>query len=252
MPEVLWHEPDHGALGRPFYVMARVDGRVPPDGHAFDGWVKQLASDDQSAAVRWRARRDLASIHAVDVGRASLGRLERPEHGTSPLDQELGYWRAYLGWAADGDTLSGLEDPFDWCRAPAVERADRGLVWGDARLGNLVVGDDLRPIAVLDWEMAVLGPPELDLGWYLFLERTALQYTDQLPGFPDRAGTIAAYEQRLGRPVRDLDWYEAWGGFRSRVHPGPPRRDHGRPRAQPGHQGVPRAFGVTKPHVGAD
>ena len=63
--------------------------------------------------------------------------------------------------------------------------------------------------------MAVLGPPELDLGWYLFLERTALQYAGQLPGFPDRDGTIAAYEQRLGRPVRDIDWYEAWGGFRA-------------------------------------
>lgn len=214
VPDVLWHEPDDGPLGRPFYVMARVDGRIPPDGHAFDGWVKELAPRDQRRLLD-SALDVLANIHAVDVDRAGLGLLDRPEHGAAPLDQELGYWRAYLDWAADGAALPRLEDAFDWCRAHRPSDAERALAWGDARLGNLVVGDDLQPIAVLDWEMAVLGPPELDLGWYLFLERTALQYADQLPGFPDRAGTIAAYEHRLGRPVRDIDWYEAWGGFRA-------------------------------------
>ena len=214
VPEVLWHEPDDGPLGRPFYVMARVDGRIPPDGHAFDGWVQELAPGDQRRLLDG-ALDALACIHAVDTDRVGLAVLDRPEHGSEPLDQELGYWRAYLDWAADGYGLPLLDDAFEWCRARRPSVVGRGLAWGDARLGNLVVGDDLRPIAVLDWEMAVLGPPELDLGWYLFLERTALQYTEQLPGFPDRAGTIAAYEQRLGRPVRDIDWYEAWGGFRA-------------------------------------
>jgi aminoglycoside phosphotransferase (APT) family kinase protein len=88
-------------------------------------------------------------------------------------------------------------------------------VWGDARLGNLVVDDALRPVAVLDWEMAVLGPPELDLGWYLFLERTARQFAAQLPGFPEPGDLVTRYADRLGRPLRHLAWFEAWSGFRT-------------------------------------
>ena len=42
VPDVLWHEPDPEPLGRPFYVMTRVRGRIPPDGHHFDGWVRDL------------------------------------------------------------------------------------------------------------------------------------------------------------------------------------------------------------------
>jgi aminoglycoside phosphotransferase (APT) family kinase protein len=218
VPEVLWWEPDPGPLGRPFVVMAHVDGRIPPDGHHFGGWVAELEPEGQSRLLDG-ALDVLGRIHGVDPDTPSLGVLDRPEHGATPIEQELRYWRDYLDWASDGDHLARLEDAYSWCiehRPPdAGGNADRTLVWGDARLGNLVVGADLAPVAVLDWEMAVLGPPELDLGWFLFLDRTALQYTSPLPGFPDRAGIVKRYERGLGRPVRDLDWYEAWGGFRA-------------------------------------
>ena len=60
------------------------------------------------------------------------------------------------------------------------------LSWGDARIGN-VLYRDFEPVAVLDWEMAALGPPELDVGWlvtlHAFFEEVAHQYG--LPGLPD-------------------------------------------------------------------
>jgi aminoglycoside phosphotransferase (APT) family kinase protein len=217
VPEVLWWEPDAAVLGRPFYVMVRVDGRIPPDGHHFGGWVAELEPGEQAQLLDG-ALATMARINRVDPGGhgvVGLDVLDRPEHGAHPIDQELGYWRAYLDWASDGDRLARLEDAYEWCVAHRPSHADRTVAWGDARLGNLVVGDDLAPVAVLDWEMAVLGPPELDLGWFLFLDRTALQFTAQLPGFPDRAGIVERYERHLGRAVRDLDWYEAWGGFRA-------------------------------------
>ena len=217
VPEVLWDEPDPEPLGRPFYVMARVDGRIPPDnpGTHFDGWVKDLPAPQQSHLLDTTIGM-LARIHRVDWQAAGLALLDRPEHGPDPIAQELGAWRAYLDWASAGERLDVLEDAYDWCVAnrPTGE-VDRALVWGDARFGNIIYDEALAPRAVIDWEMAVLGPPELDLGWYLFLERTALQFVEQLPGFADRAGVVGRYEEHLGRPVRDLDWYEAWGGMRA-------------------------------------
>ena len=216
VPDVLWHEPDPEPLGRPFYVMARVDGRIPPDGHLFGGWLAELAPGDQ-ARVLDEALRVTARINRIDGSTPGLEVLDRVEHGASPIDQELGSWRAYLDWATDGAGDPELDELLVWFHEhrPPRDVEARTLVWGDARLGNLVYDDELSVAAVLDWEMAVLGPPELDLGWYLFLERTALQFGEQLPGFTDCTGTIGCYERHLGRAVRDIDWFEAWGGFRT-------------------------------------
>lgn len=217
VPRVLWWEPDATLLGRPFYVMERVEGRIPPDGYLFGGWVKELAPRAQARLLDG-ALEVLARIHRVDVDAvAAFHVLERREHGVTPLDQELGWWRAYLEWAAGGDRLPRLEDALATLAAtrPPDRDVARGLAWGDARLGNLVVDARLRPIAVLDWEMAVLGPPELDVGWYLFLDRTAQQYAPQLAGFPDHEGIVDAYARHLGRPLRHVAWFEAWGGFRT-------------------------------------
>jgi len=216
VPRVLWWEPDAEPLGRPFFVMERVRGRIPPDGHLFGGWVMDLTTTDQRQLVAG-AIDVLARIHRIDLAAVDLEILDRGEHGPGPLDQELGYWRAYLDWASDGDRLARLDDAYGALvdTRPADDRVARRLAWGDARLGNLVVDNRLEPVAVLDWEMAVLGPPELDLGWYLFLERTARQFAPLLPGFPDRDALVSEYERAAGRPVRDLAWYEAWSGFRT-------------------------------------
>jgi aminoglycoside phosphotransferase (APT) family kinase protein len=218
VPRVLWFEPDPEPLGSAFFVMDHVDGRIPPDAHLFGGWVKDLSPADQTRLLEG-ALDVLARIHRVDltVDPGAFALLDRPEHGSAPLDQELGWWHAYLDWAARGDRLASLEDAYAqlvWSRPPDGEIA-RGLVWGDARLGNLVVDDALTPVAVLDWEMAVLGPPELDVGWYLFLDRTARQFAAQLPGFPAPDALAADYAARLGRPLCDLAWFEAWSGFRT-------------------------------------
>lgn len=216
VPSVLWHETNPEVLGREFMVMERVDGRIPSDnpGYQFEGWLKDL---DAGAQRRYfDATIDtLAAIHRVDWVAAGLGFLP----GTG-LDREFAYWSAYLDWAAAGERFAAIDAAFAWCseHRPTTEPPP-SLVWGDTRFGNIVFSSDVdvAPLvrAVLDWEMASLGPAELDLGWYLFLERTALQFAPQLAGFPDRAGTIAAYERSLGRAVVDIDWYEIWGGVRS-------------------------------------
>ncbi len=209
VPAVLWEEPDPSVLGRAFYVMDRVDGRIPPDnpGHHFAGWVKALGADDQRRLLD-AALGAMADIHRLDWQRSGLGFL-----AGLGLDDDIARWREYIAWA--GVDVPGIDAAFAWCVANRPAEPAAALVWGDARLGNLIFDDDLGVRAVLDWEMATLGPPELDLGWYLFLERVALQFTAQLPGFGDRDDCVARYAARLGRPVVDLHWYEVWGGVRS-------------------------------------
>ncbi len=216
VPSVLWHETDRAVLGREFVVMERVDGRIPSDnpGYHFEGWLKDL--DAVAQRRHFDALIDtLAAIHRLDWAAAGLGML--PGIG---IERELDYWSKYLEWAADGERFDAIDAAFGWCVEHRPEREPTpSLVWGDTRLGNIVFSSDLEdePLvrAVLDWEMAALGPAELDLGWYLFLERTALQFAPQLAGFPDRAGTVSAYERALGRTVVDMEWYEVWGGVRS-------------------------------------
>jgi aminoglycoside phosphotransferase (APT) family kinase protein len=79
-----------------------------------------------------------------------------------------------------------------------------------------VIYRDYAPAAVLDWEMATLGPGEVDLGWFLFMNRylAAAAGVPQLPGFPDREASAALYAERVGRPVRALGWFEAFAAFR--------------------------------------
>jgi len=104
-----------------------------------------------------------------------------------------------------------------WCRTRLPEpEPPASLLWGDVQLGNVLVANDMTIAAVLDFEMASVGPAELDLAWFLVLHRmTVDRCGGDLPGFPDHATTVDAYEARLGRPLADLRWFEVFAALRS-------------------------------------
>jgi aminoglycoside phosphotransferase (APT) family kinase protein len=85
---------------------------------------------------------------------------------THTLRQHVDAQRAYYRWALadDGVRIPLIERTFEWLEQhwPA-EPGPNVLSWGDARIGN-VMYQDFEPVAVFDWEMAALGPRELDLG----------------------------------------------------------------------------------------
>jgi aminoglycoside phosphotransferase (APT) family kinase protein len=92
------------------------------------------------------------------------------------------------------------------------------LNWGDARIGNMLYRE-FEPVAVLDWEMAAIGAPEVDLGWMLFMHRFFESFVDKLdlPGTPDfmqRKDVVDTYEDCSGGPVRDLAFWEVFAGLR--------------------------------------
>ena len=83
------------------------------------------------------------------------------------------------------------------------------MIWGDARVGNVIFADDLSVAAVLDWEMATLGPIELDVAWWLMFEelQTGARGILRLEGIPGPDEPISLYEELSGRRLRDLNYY---------------------------------------------
>jgi aminoglycoside phosphotransferase (APT) family kinase protein len=90
--------------------------------------------------------------------------------------------------------------------------------WGDSRIGNML-WNDFEPVAVLDWEMATVGPREVDLAWMIFLhaffqDLAARFEMPGLPDFMDRDRLIATYEELTGHRVHDLEWFEVYAALR--------------------------------------
>src|SRR5215469_520291 len=219
LPPVRWYEPDGALLGAPFLVMDRVNGLVPPDTPTYhqEGWVVE-ASPAERARLWWGALEVLARVHLLDPEVLGLGFLDRPDWGRTGIDQQLGYYEHFLRWGHPG-RQPAAEAALAWLRRHQPDEAlPPRLLWGDARLGNIVFHDG-EPRAVLDWEMATLGQPEVDLAWFLYLDRHHWEGVGaaRLAGFPDRRETVAAHERRLGRPLRNLDYYEVFAALRFAV-----------------------------------
>jgi aminoglycoside phosphotransferase (APT) family kinase protein len=220
VPEVLWLEEDPGPLGAPFFVMERVAGRVPPDvmPYTYEGNWLHAASDAEREELEDASVRLLARLHD-GVPAKDAGFLELPGDG-SPLRRHVAAQRAYYSWVVDGRPRSPLiESAFDrldqlW---PDAE-GEAVLNWGDARIGN-VIYDGFTPAAVLDWEMAGIGPRELDLGWTVYLHRFFQDLTESfgqpgLPGFLRRSRIEARYARLTGHTPRDMDFYTLYAALR--------------------------------------
>jgi aminoglycoside phosphotransferase (APT) family kinase protein len=202
-------EPDPAWLGTPFMVMDRVEGHIVGAVAHLDRWLSGLAPAGQ-ACLYDNFIATLAAIHRSDLG--SVEHVPRRDNG-----DELDYWDDYLRWSSDGSPVGTLVEALGWCRAhrPADEPAPV-LLWGDARFENMVVGDGLDPLAVLDWDMTTIGAPEHDLAWFTSLDLTMHHLFGQRPpGFPDRAATVKLFEEHGGRAASDLEWYETLAMVRS-------------------------------------
>lgn len=219
VPPLAWLEPDPSVLGAPFFVMRRVDGRVPEDNppYVFLGWLFD-ATPEQRYAVTRNTIEVIAKIHAIENPAERFPTLA----GTgSSLRRHVDAQKAWYDWALarDGYRIPILERAFDWLEEhwPADPGPDV-LSWGDARPGNIMFGD-FDPVAVLDWEMAAIGPRELDVAWTVLIHRFFQDIATRFdqPGLPDfmrRSDVERLYEEFTGHRVRDLDWYLMYAALR--------------------------------------
>lgn len=224
IPETLWYEADRAHIGAPFFVMGRIDGIVPPDVMPYtfgDCWV-DAATPEQRAQLQDSAVRALAGIHAITPETHDLGPLQYGTDGATALERHLAWWEGYHEWVVGERRSPLLDECFAWLRAnlPSDVGPD-ALSWGDARIGNMMFAD-FECVAVLDWEMAGVAPPEVDLGWmaYLHLFFQDLATDLGVPGLPDfmrHQDLAATYAVLSGRPVGDLRWHIAYAAMRHGV-----------------------------------
>src|SRR5437763_2723703 len=214
VPRTWWLELDATALGTPFFVMGRVDGEVPPDVMPYNFGESWLF--DASSADRARLQRSivevLAQLHEIGRPEEIFAFLRYEQPGSTALRRHVADRAAWYEFAAAGLHSPLIERGLAWLdeHLPADE-SPTVLSWGDARIGN-VLFRDFAPVAVLDWEMAGLGPRELDLAWLVYSHRAFedLAAAFALPGMPDflrRDDVVAAYESLAGHWPRHLDFY---------------------------------------------
>ena len=217
VPVVRWVEQDPSFLGAQFLVMERKSGRVPADDPPFTatGWVLEL-SDEEQRRMCVNSLEAMAAIHNADWKGLGLGFLA-PAEGTDVLDADLAKWRTVYDWARGDDVNPTVDAGFAWLsdNRPVDDR-EPVLNWGDARIGNMMFGDELEVNAILDWEMVGLGQPDVEVAWWLFLLR---HHTEGIgmpypSGFPSREEVVAIYEKAASRSVDHLDFYEVWAALR--------------------------------------
>jgi aminoglycoside phosphotransferase (APT) family kinase protein len=200
--------------------MERVDGLIPTDNppYAGAGWLAGASDAEQARA--WTS--GVAAIAAVnnvpldDLGAAS-DHLAVAGDGTLA---ELERYDRFLHWAEDGEPHEGARRAVAWLRANRPPAPEQGpaLVWGDSRLSNLVYRD-FEVVAVLDWEMATIADPLLDLGWWLFSDETLTRGAgfQRLPGFGSPGETAAQWSASTGRSTDALDYFLVFAGLRFTV-----------------------------------
>jgi aminoglycoside phosphotransferase (APT) family kinase protein len=211
---------DEGVLGAPFYLMERRHGVIlrkpPPADHPMPPEsVRRLCESLIDG---------LARLHALDYQAAGLGDLGKPE---GYVERQVSGWtRRYRD--AQTDDVPGLDRAAEWLSANRPAESGAALIHNDYKFDNLVLDPDDpgRIVAVLDWEMATIGDPLMDLGTTLgyWIEptdpeplRRSLAGPTALPGSPTRRELGRRYCELAGREVPDLLFYHVYGLFKIAV-----------------------------------
>lgn len=200
---------DEAVNGAPFYVMDFVDGQVVRNADL----ARQLNGEQRQAAGHSIVD-VLAEIHAVDVDAVGLGELGRRE---DYIARQLKRW--YGQWEKSKTRDLPLVNQVHEALLAAIPDQGRpGIVHGDYRLDNCLIGDDGKVVAVLDWEICTLGDPLADVGLLMvYWPEPADEH--QIPpnaptavgGFPTRSQMLERYAEVSGRDLSHIDYFMAFG-----------------------------------------
>ncbi len=221
VPRVRWLEPTGAVLGTQFFLMDYVSGVVPPDvmPYTFGGnWFADSPAESRRE-LQDNTVDVLAKLHAIPQAENTFGFLADGDEPNA-LRRNLNWLKAWYQFAVPDIGRSSLvEQALDWLEAnwPEDVAANQPvLVWGDSRVGN-VLYEDFKPVAVLDWEMATLGPREMDAAWMVFAhmvfqELAGLAGMPGLPDFMREDDVKATYADKTGVELGDLNWFYIYSG----------------------------------------
>ncbi|WP_028660257.1 phosphotransferase family protein [Nocardioides insulae] len=211
--------PDESVLGGAvFYLMEPLDGVNPsqevPEAVAADPALRHALGLSVIDA--------LAAIGSVDHKAVGLEGVGHPE---GFLERQVPRWLAELeSYSAlegyPGPDIGDVHDLARWLEEHRPADGRPGIMHGDFHLANVMVGADGLVTGVVDWEMATVGDPLLDLGWLTIgwpdptRDNMLESRIGALGGLPSAAEITERYAERSGRDLTDLNWYIALGGFK--------------------------------------
>jgi aminoglycoside phosphotransferase (APT) family kinase protein len=203
-------------LDVPFYVMDYVPGVV-----ITDRTPEPLATPETRREIAQSFFDGLADLHAVDWRARGLEGFGRPEGFNERHLRRIGA----LVRDEDGNPPPEFAEIEAWLAANVPPESGESIVHNDYRIGNMMLGAEPpgRVLAVLDWELATIGDPLLDVGYILTSypqegePRTPTQdFALALlePGYPTRDELAERYAARTGRDLSDLSWYKAMSDWK--------------------------------------
>jgi aminoglycoside phosphotransferase (APT) family kinase protein len=209
---------DESVLGVPFYVMDYLEGdvvtsSVPP----------VLDSGGEHRRIGLELVDALTEIHAVDWISCGLADFGRPN---GYLERQI---RRFSGlWEVNATrALPQVGTLAAWLERERPDSGEAAVVHGEYRLGNVMLAKErpARVNAVLDWELSTIGDPLADLGYLIATYTDATSPGTPLDlspvtgrgGFPSRAELAERYEERSGRSVSTLGWYETLALWKAAV-----------------------------------
>jgi aminoglycoside phosphotransferase (APT) family kinase protein len=161
---------------------------------------------------------------------AGLYRIEQPTKvfsflevgdGDTALRRHVSEMRAYYEWIVSHDGLrsSVVDRAFAWLDDHWPRNEGPTVVsWGDARIGNILYRE-LEPVAVVDWEMVGLAPPEVDLTYLVFAHHLFEALVGRaghagMPDFLQADAVVSEFERQSGYTPRDLEWHTCYAAVR--------------------------------------
>ncbi|MCU1378002.1 MAG: hypothetical protein JWN29_985, partial [Acidimicrobiales bacterium] len=215
-PRVLAACDDHDVAGCSFYVMELVDGWSPMqlDGGA---WPAPFDTDfDARRGLAFELVEGIARLARVDWRARGLEGFGRPD---GFHERQVDRWLAHLAPHRFRD-IPGLDEAAEWLRSHKPRSYEPGLLHGDYQFANVMFrhGAPARLAAIVDWEMATVGDPLLDLGWVAMGWPDADDpepngYVDYR-GMPKLAELLDHYSNVSGRDVSELDYYVILARFK--------------------------------------
>lgn len=220
VPEMVAACEDHAVIGSDFYVMERLAGIIPradmPKGLEL--------SEAQTRNLCRNAIDTLIELHSVDIEAAGLDTLAK---GAGYNTRQIEGWSGRFRKARTWNVMRG-EKIMRWLADNTPDEVAIRLIHGDYRFDNLVLdpADPLRIVGVLDWEMATLGDPLMDLGnamayWVQAdddrIFRAFRRQPTHLPGMFTRREVVDYYCEKMGHAPENWAFYEVYGLFRLAV-----------------------------------
>jgi len=220
VPKPVIYCEDESVIGAPFYLMQKLNGVI------LRGFMKgdQIPKPSSMTVIADSLVETLAELHAIDIQKSGLGEMGRPD----------GYvGRQIKGWSeryikSQTDQVDEIDEVMRWISQNQPTESEAALIHNDFKYDNLILDpyDLSKVIGVLDWEMATIGDPLMDLGTTLayWIESCDPEIMINMnissthwEGNPTRAQVAEQYSKRTGRSLENITFYYVFGLFKNSV-----------------------------------